>query len=253
MDLINYCIIALGGFGAGFVNAIAGGGTLISFPILVAVGIPAIPANVTSTVALSPGYLAASFAQWKDLKDQKRLLLICFPIAAIGGIIGGILLLNTGEKLFGTIVPYLILVASSLLAIQEPLKKWLGKHQTSSNKENRFSFVFILSILFASIYGGYFGAGLSVIVLAVLALSLNDSFTRLNALKQAIGFAVNICTALFFVFSGKVLWLAVLIMASGAIAGGWAGGKTAGKIKPAILRYIVVFLGIAISIFYFIS
>jgi uncharacterized protein len=110
-----------------------------------------------------------------------------------------------------------------------------------------------LAIFAASIYGGYFGAGLSVIVLAVLALTIHDNLTRLNALKQAIGFAVNICTALFFVFSGKVVWLAVLIMASGAIAGGWAGGKLAGKIKPATLRHIVVFVGFVVSIIYFIK
>jgi uncharacterized protein len=253
MDLINFCIIALGGFAAGFVNAIAGGGTLISFPILVAVGIPAIPANVTSTVSLSPGYLAASFAQLKDLKNKKSLLLICLPIASIGGIIGGILLLNTGEKLFGTMVPYLILIASALLAIQEPLKKFLDKHKLSSKKAKRVSILFILSIMLASIYGGYFGAGLSVIVLAVLAFSLDETFTKLNALKQAIGFAVNLFTSVFFIFSGKVVWMAVLFMATGSIAGGWAGGKTAGKIKPVLLRYVVVLLGIAISIFYFIS
>jgi len=253
IDFTNTIIIALGGIGAGFVNAIAGGGTLISFPILAAVGIPVVSANITSTVSLSPGYLSATFAQMKDLKGQKKLLLRLLPIAAIGGIIGGILLLQTGDKLFRTLVPYLILLASLLLAIQEPLKKWLNKHKVDDQDIRKISIPVILAIFGASIYGGYFGAGLSVIVLAVLALSIPDNLTRLNALKQAIGFAVNICTAIFFVFSGKVVWLAVLIMAFGAIAGGWAGGKMAGKIKPAMLRYIVVSVGIIVSLIYFIK
>ena len=253
MNIISSFIVGLGGFGAGLVNAIAGGGTLISFPILVGVGIPVISANVTSTVSLSPGYLSAAFAQFKDLKDQKRRLYLFLPLAAVGGVLGGILLLMSGERLFATLVPYLILVASLLLAIQEPLKKWLGKKQKDLSKSRKFSPVLFLSILSAAIYGGYFGAGLSVIVLAVLALSVNDSLTRLNALKQAIGFAVNICTAIFFIFSGKVVWFAVLIMAIGSILGGWVGGKLAGKIKPVTLRYVVVFVGVAVSIIYFIK
>jgi uncharacterized protein len=253
MDLLQSIIIGLGGFAAGAVNAIAGGGTLISFPVLTAVGIPVVSANVTSTVSLSPGYLAATFAQLKDLKGQKQRLLIFLPIAAIGGIIGGILLLQSGEKLFRSLVPYLILIASLLLAVQEPLKKWLNKAQKEKHLANHFSYWVYLAIILAAIYGGYFGAGLSVIVLAVLALTISDNLTRLNALKQAIGFGVNICTAVFFMFSDQVVWPAVFIMASGAIAGGWAGGKFAGKIKPATLRYIVVVVGFVVSVIYFVK
>ncbi len=253
IDITNSLIIALGGFAAGAVNAIAGGGTLISFPVLTAIGIPVVSANVTSTVSLSPGYLAATFAQLKDLKGQKQRLWMFLPIAAIGGIIGGILLLQSGEKLFRTLVPYLILMASLLLAIQEPLKKFLDKLQKEKISGKQVSYWVFLAIIVAAIYGGYFGAGLSVIVLAVLALTISDNLTRLNALKQAIGFSVNICTAIFFMFSDEVVWPAVFVMAGGAIAGGWAGGKFAGKIKPLTLRYIVVVVGFAVSIIYFVK
>lgn len=253
MDQIEFLIIALGGFAAGAVNAIAGGGTLISFPILTAVGIPVVQANISSTVSLSPGYLAATFAQLKDLKGQKKRLLVFLPIATIGGIFGGILLLHSGDRLFHSLVPYLILVASILLAFQEPLKNWLNRHQNSENKADRFSIAVLFAIALASIYGGYFGAGLSVIVLAVLALTLNDNMTRLNALKQIIGFSVNISTAIFFIFSGKVVWPAVFFMGSGAILGGWAGGKLAGKIKPSRLRYLVVAIGFIVSVIYFVK
>jgi uncharacterized protein len=253
VEFIDYIIVLLGGFGAGFVNAIAGGGTLISFPVLTAIGIPVVAANVTSTVSLSPGYLAASFAQLKDLKGQKNLIWILLPIAVIGGITGGILLLQSGEKLFRSLVPYLILLASILLGLQEPLKRWLNRSKLSDKSIKRISLSALLAIFAASVYGGYFGAGLSVIVLAILALTIQDNLTRLNALKQIIGFAVNISTAIFFMFSGKVVWIAVLIMATGAIGGGWVGGKTSGKIKPSLLRYIVVLVGFIVSIIYFVK
>jgi uncharacterized membrane protein YfcA len=253
IEQIEFLIIALGGFAAGAINAIAGGGTLISFPILTAVGIPVVQANISSTVSLSPGYLAATFAQLKDLKGQKQRLLLFLPIAAIGGIFGGILLLQTGDKLFRSLVPYLILIASILLALQEPLKKWLNRHQNTEDKADRFSFVILFLIALAAIYGGYFGAGLSVIVLALLALTIYDNLNRLNALKQIIGFSVNMGTAIFFIFSGKVVWPAVFVMGFGAIIGGWAGGKLASKIKPARLRYLVVVIGLIVSVIYFVK
>jgi uncharacterized membrane protein YfcA len=253
IDLFDFLIITFGGFAAGFVNAIAGGGTLISFPILLATGIPVVSANVTSTVSLSPGYFAAAIAQFKDLKEQKKIMIKLLPFAVIGGIIGGILLLYSGDNVFGIIVPYLILLASLLLAFQESIKKWLKKTEKVQNKANQISTFTLIAISGAGIYGGYFGAGLSVIVLAVLAISFNDNLTRLNSLKQAIGFAVNISTAVFFIFSGKVVWHAVVIMAIGAILGGWVGGKLGGFIKPLILRIVVVIVGITVSIIYFIK
>jgi uncharacterized membrane protein YfcA len=117
-------IWSVGALAAGAVNALAGGGTLITFPLLTAVGLPAVAANVTNTVALCPGYLGGTLAQAKDLKDQKRRLWILVPASIIGGVVGGILLLNTGEKLFRDLVPWLILLASALLLIGDPVRKW---------------------------------------------------------------------------------------------------------------------------------
>jgi uncharacterized protein len=251
-NIVDSFIIVLGGFAAGFVNAIAGGGTLISFPILTAVGIPVVSANITSTVSLSPGYLSATFAQLKDLKGQKKRLLYIFPFAIVGGILGGFLLLKSGDKLFRSVVPFLILAASCLLAIQVPLKKWLDNIK-KKEKAIYVSFWTLIAIFFAAIYGGYFGAGLSVIVMAVLALSINENLVKLNALKQAVGFSVNISTAIFFLFSGKVVWFAVVIMAIGAILGGWVGGKVASRVNPTVLRYFIVFLGLVISVVYFVK
>ncbi len=249
---IDYLLVGLAALAAGAINALAGGGTLITFPMLTAVGIPAVAANVTNTVALSPGYLGATLAQAKDLRDQRRRMWLLLPASALGGIAGGILLLNTGERLFRDLVPYLIILASTLLAVQDPVRAWLvrraGEKETAVTSEKGA----IFPVFLAAIYGGYFGAGLSVIVLAVLGLSLDDSLTRLNALKQAISFSVNITAAIFFLFSGKVVWSAALVMAVGALLGGTLGGRLAGRIKPAVLRKIVVTIGFAVAIIYLI-
>ena len=237
---------------AGFVNALAGGGTLFSFPALVAVGLPAVAANVSSTIALFPGYLGATWAQRKDLRDQKKRLLLFLPMGVIGGVIGGILLISSEERLFRSLVPYLILLASLLLAISDRVRGWVNRQAAKDTSQSQPAVLAALPIALAGIYGGYFGAGLSVIVLAVLGITVNDSLTRLNALKQAISFSVNIAAAIFFIFSQQVIWPIVLIMAVSALLGGMLGGSLAGRIKPATLRWVVVVIGIFVSILYFI-
>ena len=243
-------LVGLAGVAGGAVNALAGGGTLITFPILNAVGIPAVAANITNTVALCPGYLGATLAQSKDLQGQKRRMQLFIPAGIAGGIVGGILLLYTGEKVFRSLVPFLILLASGLLAVLEPLRGWLLRRTGQSGSHASMDSWAILPVAIAAVYGGYFGAGLSVIILAVLGLLLDDSFTRLNALKQLIAFSVNIAAAIFFVFSGKVVWLVALVVAVGALIGGALGGRLAGRIKPDMLRRIVVVIGTGVAILY---
>jgi hypothetical protein len=160
------------------------------------------------------------------------------------------LLLNTGEKLFTRLVPFLILLASGLLAVQDPLRAWLTRRAAQAGSATTSEKWAMLPVGLAAVYGGYFGAGLSVIVLAVLGLTLEDTLTRLNALKQSVAFSVNIAAALFFVFSGKVVWPAALVMAVGALLGGSLGGRLAGRIKPATLRWIVVVIGVVVAIIY---
>jgi uncharacterized membrane protein YfcA len=252
MSLLNFLIIGIGAFAAGLVNALAGGGTLISFPILTALGIPPVAANITNTVALCPGYLGATLAQCELLVEQKHRLWWYLPAALLGGLAGAFLLLASGERLFSAVIPWLILLATILLAVGEPVKKLLANHQSPEPKISQESFVAI-PVAIASVYGGYFGAGLSVIILAVLGTTLRDSLTRLNALKQAIAFAANIAAAIVFVFSGQVVWLVAAVMAACALLGGAVGGKLAGRLNPVVLRWVVVGIGIIVSIYYFIK
>jgi uncharacterized membrane protein YfcA len=250
VDAISYVLIGLAAIAGGAVNALAGGGTLITFPVLMAVGLPAVPANITNTVALCPGYLGGTFAQIRDLRGQARHLWFLAPAGVLGGIAGGFLLLNTGESMFRALVPYLILLATGLLAVQERLRAWLVGRAVRNGSATPHEAWTVLPVFLASIYGGYFGAGLSVIVLAVLGLVLEDTLTRLNALKQIISFSINIAAAVFFVFSGKIVWPAALVMMVGALVGGALGGRLAGRIQPATLRRIVVTAGVIIALIY---
>jgi uncharacterized membrane protein YfcA len=179
-------------------------------------------------------------------------LRFALPAGVVGGIIGGILLLNTGERVFRELVPFLILLASALLAVQNPLRGWLVRRSEQNRSTTVSEKWAMLPIGLAAIYGGYFGAGLSVIVLAVLGLLIEDSLTRLNALKQAIAFSANIAAAIFFVFSGQVEWPAALVMAVGALLGGVLGGRLASRIKASALRRIVVVIGIVVAMIYLI-
>ena len=248
---IDYLLAALAAMVAGAVNALAGGGTLITFPMLTFLGIPAVAANVTNTVALCPGYFGGTLAQWNDLKTQTKRLWLVVPASILGGVLGGYLLLLSGEKLFRDLVPYLILLACVLLAIQDPVRAWLTRRMGEHHGESLARWTW-LPVGLASVYGGYFGAGLSVIVLYALGITLEDSLTRLNALKQAVAFSVNVAAAVFFLFSGQVIWTAALVMAVGALIGGMLGGRLAGRIKPSTLRWTVIIIGVIISIIYFV-
>ncbi len=252
MTGFEFVLIGLAAIAGGAVNALAGGGTLITFPMLTAVGIPTVAANITNTVALCPGYLGGTFAQWRDLSGHERHLWWLAPAGVLGGIAGGILLLKTGESTFRALVPYLILLAAGLLAVQDRLRTWLMGRSDREEPAGLHEAWTVLPVFLASIYGGYFGAGLSVIVLAVLGLVLEDTLTRLNALKQIISFSINLAAAIFFLFSGKIVWPAALVMMVGALAGGALGGRLAGRISPEVLRRIVVSAGVVIALIYWV-
>jgi uncharacterized membrane protein YfcA len=226
---------------------------LITFPLLMAVGLSSVTANVTNTVALSPGHFGATLAQLRDLKSQKKRLLLYVPAALIGGTVGGLLLLHTGERIFNGLIPYLILFASLLLAVGEPLRKWLNRDGSAKKAIAILEIAGIPAVMLAAVYGGYFGAGLSVIFLAVLGVLLNESLTKLNALKQVLSLSANMAAAVFFLFSGNVHWGAALMMAICALGGGMAGGKLAGKISPTALRWTVVTIGLIVAVVYFLK
>ena len=257
LSVTDLALAALAAVAAGVVNALAGGGTLITFPALTALGLPAVAANVTNTIALAPGHLGATLAQKRDLAGQRARVRRLLPAALLGGLAGGLLLLFTTEKVFRQLVPFLILLASALLAVQEPVRRWLVRRLGTRHASHAalprggaHEALAVLPVFAAAVYGGYFGAGLSVIVLAALGLLVDDSLTRLNATKQAIGFAANGAAAALFLFSGQVHWVAALVMAVAAVAGGALGGRLAGLVRPKTLRTVVVTVGVVVGVVY---
>ena len=251
MSLLNEILVFFAAIAAGFINAMAGGGTLVSFPVLLAVGISPVAANVTNTVALLPGTIGGMWAQRKDFKSQYQRLLKLMPVAIVGGIGGGLLLLNTSENTFRSIIPYLILVATLLLAAQVRIRNWVVGRIGQAHTETHNPIVMMSLVFMAAIYGGYFGAGLGVILMATLGLVIDENMTRLNFLKQALGFAINLAAAVYFAFSGKVNWWVAFIMIFGSLLGGWIGGRLAGRIKPELLRWIVVSAGLVAAVIFF--
>ena len=253
MDLVTgaeWVYIALAAFVAGAVNALAGGGTLLTFPVLTAAGLPAVMANVTNSVALCPGYFGGTLAQRRDLAGQGARLKLLLPIGALCGVLGGWLLLVSGERLFRALVPWLILGASALLAAQDPLRRFLLRRAARRETHAFPTHAATLPIGLAAVYGGYFGAGLGVIMLATLGLTVDDTLARLNALKQALAFVINVTAAVYFLFSGQVAWTVAGVMAVAALFGGAAGGRLAGRLDSALLRKIVVAIGVAVGVFY---
>ena len=245
MSLLHLFLLFLAAIAAGAINALAGGGSIFTFPALIAAGVPPLLANVTNTVALCPGYVGGALAQRRDLEGQGKRMAALLPVAGAGGLVGALLLTRTSEKLFDSLVPILVLAACALLAVQDRVRALLQRRAALIPLSWAVAPVFV-----AAIYGGYFGAGLSVIFLAMIGLAIDDSLTRLNALKQAMGLATNVTAALYFAATAPVAWRAAAVMAVGALLGGAAGGKLAGRVRPATLRAIVIAIGILLAAYF---
>lgn len=246
----DFAVAASAALAAGFVNAIAGGGTLISFPALMLLGLPPVTANVTNTVALCPGYLGGAWAQRRDIVQQAEELPAVAIASALGGLVGSILLVLSPDQLFQNLVPYLILVACALLGFQEAIKRRIVAHRTHANA-GAHRLGLWLTIFVAAVYGGYFGAGLGVMLLAVLGAVLHGELQHLNGLKQALSLIINSIAALYFVSSGLVAWEFAAVMAVASLVGGNLGGRLAGRMRPDVLRAVVISAGVAIAFKYF--
>jgi uncharacterized membrane protein YfcA len=238
-------LVAAAAFMAGLVNAVAGGGTLFTYPALLLAGFAPKVANITSTVALCSGYLGGSLGYRRELQAQKERLPATLLPAAVGAVGGSILLLVTPAGAFEAIVPFLILAACALLAAQNRLRRILERRGTGGALPG---WALAPSVFGAAIYGGYFGAGLGIMLLAILGLALSDDLQRLNALKGLLSLVANVVAAVVFIVSGTVIWSAVLVMAVASFAGGHAGVAVARRLPPRVLRAVVIVFGVAVAV-----
>lgn len=247
MEVTDLVLAGGAAFLAGGVNAVAGGGTLVSFPTLVGLGVGSKMANITNTVALCPGYFGGAVAQRGALEANRSRLRRILPVAALGGLVGSVLLVITDDKLFDSIVPFLILTACALLGFQDSIKRVVFSHRHMP-EAGATPPALLLGVFGAAVYGGYFGAGLGIMLLAVLGLVLDGELPTLNALKQVLALTINVLAALFFVFSGKVEWAFAAVMAPTSLVGGNVGGMIAGRMKPKVLRSVVICFGVLVAL-----
>lgn len=236
-------LLAGAGLAAGAVNAVAGGGSLISFPALLAAGYPAVTANVTNTVALVPGYAGSVAGSRRDLKGQAPQVRLLGPTSVVGALAGAALLLTTPSEVFRAIVPFLILLGCALLLAQPRLARRIqagsGRHST---------WLLQVGVLLASMYGAYFGAGLGVVLLGLLGVFLSERLARVNALKNVLSTLVNVVALVAFGVFGPVAWEAVLVIALASLSGGYLGGRLAGRIPSTALRAAVVVYGVVVAL-----
>lgn len=260
LDILDLVAAGAAAFVAGAVNALAGGGSLISFPVLVAIGVPALPANITNNVSLCPGYFSGAVAQRDDLVPQMGKTRRLAVAALLGGLAGSVLLVLTPNKTFLVAVPWLILLSCALLLVQNKVRNWMrlrteARLATSGAIENvqHLPAALFVAVFFSAIYGGFFGAGLGIMLLALLGLFTDESLVQSNALKQALSFVISLSAAIFFAATGHVRWELVPIMAVAALIGGHVGGRLTRVVNPNALRWTVVAFGLAVAIRFFIS
>ena len=241
MDASHAAALLAAGLAAGTVNAIAGGGSLITFPTLVATGLAPIPANVTNSIAVCPGYVASVVGSRKDLAGQGGLALGLMPTTLVAAGLGCALLLLTPARAFDLIVPFLVLGAAALLAFQERIKEMVGHpHKT------RKVALHVLAGL-GAVYGGYFGAALGVMLVAALGLVLDESLARVGALKNAISAVVGLGTAVVFGLFGPVDWVSVAVLVPATVAGGYLGAHLARRLPARVLRAVIVVIGAVVG------
>ena len=239
-------LLAGAGLLAGAVNAVAGGGSLISFPALLAAGYPPVTANVTNTVALLPGYAGSVAGGRPELAGQRGRVLLLGATSAVGAVAGAVLLLTTPGEVFRAVVPFLILLACALLLAQPRLAARVRARSGAGVAER--SPVLLVSVLLAGAYGAYFGAGLGVMLLGVLGIVLAERLARVNALKNVLSTVVNGVALLAFGIFGPVAWEAVAVIAVTALAGGYLGARVARRIPSAVLRAAVVAYGVVVAV-----
>src|ERR1035437_10064612 len=256
MDLLHGTSAFASAFAAGAINSVAGGGTLLSFPTLIWLGLDSVSANATSTVAIWPGSLGGMAGYRKELRTADSRMLALTAPSLIGGISGALLLRFTPPSIFDALVPFLILFATILFMVQETVQRMFktgeGRHATPYETRKWLAGA-ILFQFFVALYGGYFGAGIGILMLAALSILGLSDIHQMNGLKNLFALCINGVAALYFMFEHMVQWPYVLIMAAGAIAGGYGGAGMARRIGRTAVRRVVVGIGFAMAVSLFVK
>ena len=255
MSFLQICVLFIAAILGGTLNSVAGGGSFITFPTLLFTGVLPITANATSTVALWPGSVASTGAYREELAKQERSrLLVLGGTSLIGGVLGAILLLRTSQTTFVQLVPYLLLMATLLFAFSGPITNRLRRRNIETKKTvtswSGLIGIALLQLVIA-VYGGYFGGGIGILMLATLGLMGMENIHEMNALKTLLTSFINGVAVITFIIAGAVVWLPAIVMVAGAIIGGYGGAYFARQIEPRWVRTFVILVGIGLTIYFF--
>lgn len=249
--LLEFAVLAAGACLAGAINAIAGGGTIITFPLLIAFGMPAIQANATSTVALLIGIGGSIYGYRDNIPAARPWLKLFAPVCIVGGLLGAWLLTVTSEKFFSDLVPFLILFSTLLFLLGNGIGRLAGfdGHTVTSHSAHRIAAVFVQ--FGVAVYGGYFGAGIGILMLAVLGLIGLQNIHQMNAIKTLLGALINVVAAVYFVWADLVVWPQAVVMTIGAALGYYGGAAFTQKIPQSAVRRLIVGIGLVLSVVFF--
>jgi uncharacterized protein len=244
--VLTWILLGAAGFTAGIINAIAGGGSLITFPALMGAGLGATVANATNTVAVWPGTLASVYAYRGFIAEERHRALVLAVPSLLGGLAGSFFLLHTSEGAFRAVVPWLILFACALLALQGPVARFVARRTGSTSA--RVPWPLVAAQFLISVYGGYFGAGIGILMLAGMAIFIPHGLQQANALKVLFSCLINGIAALYFVAMGAVRFHEAGVMMACSIAGGWVGAHLAQRLPALWMRVAVIGFGVAVAV-----
>ncbi|MBO0895546.1 sulfite exporter TauE/SafE family protein [Arthrobacter sunyaminii] len=249
MDIFHDAVVFVAGLWAGTINAVVGSGTLVTFPVLVALGYAPVAATISNAMGLIAGNIAGSWGYRRELAGLKSILLKLLPASVLGGITGAALLLHLPESVFGTVAPYLIVVALLFVIFQPKLQSWVRRRADASptaQQPRRQGVILVILIYLAGVYGGYFVAAQGILLVGILGIFLRGSIQNANAMKNILVLGVNIVAAVSYLLFAldRIVWPVVGLIAVGSLIGGFLGAAVGRRLSPVVLRTVIVLLGL---------
>ena len=250
--MMDIALLLVAAFFAGTLNAVAGGGSFLTLPALIAVGVPSVTANATGTVALLPGYLASIAGSREDMEPAPGLSMpLVIGLSLVGGVLGAALLLVTSEAAFNRLIPWLLLAATAMFAFGPQLRRWADGHRAEGAQPSRAKAM--VGLLLVAGYGGYFNGGMGILMLALFGLLGQTKLNAMNAIKNLVSTLLTAIAVAIYAVGGIVQWKEAFIMMAAATLGGYLGARGARKLPPAVLRWSIVVIGLVMTVLFFIK
>lgn len=255
MSLLDSAIIVAAGIAAGVINVVAGAGTLITFPVLLALGVPPVTANVSNTVGLVPASISGAYGYRRELRGQWRSVLWMASLSGVGGLVGGAALIMLPADNFSVIVPFLLIIAAVLAAVQPNVAAFVRRRSSpeAANATRPLTIGLLFGVFLTGIYGGYFGAAQGVVLLALLGILWSTDLNRSNGAKNVFAGVANVISAALFIALGIVDWPVAILVGVGSAIGGWIGSRVGRRLPAPVLRGVLVAVALIAAVVLFVT